>query len=711
MSQKFKSQSKRTHADPAEAKAAALFKDAFASHQKGQLAQAQELYRQVLKVQPRHFHALHFLGVIAGQTGNPALAVALISKAIKSYPDYADAHYHLGNALSDLNQYQAALAAYNRTLALKPDHADAYCFRGHALRQLKQLEAALASYNQAIALQPAYVEAHYNRGNILNDLKQSEAAVASYNQVIALKPDFAEVYYNLGNALNDLKQLEAALTSYDRAIALKPDFAAAYNNRGNAQRALKQFEAALASYNQAIVLKPDDAVSHYNRGVALNDLNRLEAAVAAYNEVLALQPNYADAYNNRGNALRDLKQAEAALASYRQAITLKPDYAEAYYNCGVALRDIKQTEAALAAYDRAVALKPGYVDAHGNRGNALKDLQRFDEAEASYDRAIALKPDYSEAYWHKSLLKLLLGDYEQGWRLYEWRWQTASFINTQRSYKQPLWLGEQSLIGKTLLIYSEQGLGDTLQFCRYVPRLEALGAKVLLEAPRELFTLISTLKGNATLIEQGNELPDFDLHCPLMSLPLAFRTTVSTIPAAIPYLYSDTEKQAVRHKRLGAKTKLRVGLAWSGSSLHKNDLNRSIPLALFASLLDLPIEFHALQKEISPEDAAFLADATAIAPHQNELIDFSDTAALIAEMDLVISVDTSVAHLAGALATPVWLLLPFMPDFRWMLDRIDSPWYPTATLFRQPVIDDWASVLLAVAGELKLRQLAFNTSL
>ena len=638
MSPKFKSQSKRTHADLAEAKAAALFQEAFALHRQGQLVQAQEGYRQVLQLRPRHFHALHFLGVIAGQTGDSALAVALIGRAIKINPDYADAHYHLGNALGDLNRPEAALASFNQAIALKPDHADAYYFRG--------------------------------------------------------------------NVLNDLKQFAAALASYDQAIALKPDFVAAYNNRGNAQRALQQFEAALASYHQAIALKPDDAVSHYNCGVALNDLNRQEAAVAAYNQAIALKPDYADAYNNRGNALRELKQPEAALASYRQAIALKPDYAEAYYNCGLALRDIKQTEAALAFYDRAIDLKPDYVAAYCNRGNAFRDLKRFDEAEAGYDSAIAIQPDYAEAYWHKSLLKLLLGDYDAGWRLYEWRWKTASFINTARHYPQPLWLGEQALTGKTLLIYCEQGLGDSIQFCRYALMAQARGAKVILEAPRELFALLSSLKDHVTLIEQGRQLPDFDLHCPLLSLPLAFKTTVATIPAAIPYLDSDTKKQAIWHKRLGAKTKPRVGLAWSGSTLHKNDVNRSIPLSLFASLLELPIEFHALQKDIRAEDAVFLANHTGIQTHQDELLDFSDTAALIAEMDLVISVDTSVAHLAGALAKPVWLLLPYMPDFRWLLDRADSPWYPTATLFRQPVMDDWTSVMLAVADELKRRHAA-----
>ena len=699
MSPKFKSQSKRTAADPAEAKAAVLFQEAFTNHQKGQLAQAQEGYRQVLKIQARHFHALHFLSVIAAQTGNTAQAVELIGNAIKVNPDYADAHYHLGNALNDLNRPEAALASYHQAIALKPDHADAYYYRGNTLSQLRQFDEALASYCQAISLRPDYVEAHYQCGNILNDLKQSEAALVSYNRVIALRPNFALTYYNRGNALNDLKQFDAAVASYNQAIALKPDFIEAYNNRGNTQRQMGQFDAALASYQQASALKSDDAVSYYNCGLVLNDLKRFEAAVAAYSQAIALKPNYADAYNNRGNAQRDLKQPEAALASYRQAIALKPDYAEAYYNVGVALRDLKQTEAALASYHQAIAIKPDYIDAYCNRGNAYRDLKRFDEAVASYDYAIAIKPDYAKAHWYKSLLKLLLGDYDEGWRLYEWRWRTATFTNTVRYYQQPLWLGEQALIGKTLLIYGEQGLGDTLQFCRYVQMAQAQGAKVILAVPRELFTLMTTLKGNVTLIEQGHELPDFDLHCPVMSLPLAFKTAVSTIPAAVPYLYSSPEKQALWHKRLGAKTKLRVGLAWSGSSLHENDLNRSLPLALWASLLALPIEFHALQKDIRADDADFLSNHTTIQSHQDELLDFSDTAALIANMDLVIAVDTSVAHLAGALAKPVWLLLPFIPDFRWLLDRADTPWYPTARLFRQPVAGDWESVISAVVRE------------
>jgi hypothetical protein len=264
-----------------------------------------------------------------------------------------------------------------------------------------------------------------------------------------------------------------------------------------------------------------------------------------------------------------------------------------------------------------------------------------------------------------------------------------------------LWLGHQTIVGKTLLIYAEQGLGDVIQFCRYATTVEALGAKVIVEVPAPLVPLISTLKGNFTIVEQGKPLPAFDLQCPVMSLPLAFKTSVATIPAEVPYLYADSGKQKVWQERLGNKTRIRVGLVWSGTKDHKNDHNRSIPLKLMKPLMRLPIEFHVLQKDIRSEDAVVLSQLKKMYSHQAELHDFSDTAALVQEMDLVISVDTSVAHLAGALAKSVWILLPFMPDYRWMLDRADSPWYPTATLVRQPAIGDWTSVILEITKRLE----------
>jgi hypothetical protein len=308
----------------------------------------------------------------------------------------------------------------------------------------------------------------------------------------------------------------------------------------------------------------------------------------------------------------------------------------------------------------------------------------------NYDQAIALTPHLTESYWNKSLIKLTLGDYELGWELYEWRWK-SSLKEYVREFSEPLWLGETSISGKTLLIYAEQGLGDVIQFCRYTRMVKDLGAKIVLEVPSSLVSLMTTLKDDIIITKRGDPFPAFDLQCPIMSLPLAFKTTVESIPADVPYLFSDPKKTL--KKCLGVKTKKRIGLVCSGAESHKEDTKRSIPLHLFKPLLDLPFEFHLLQKEIRVTDEAFLAENSLIQTHQENLVDFSDTAALIKEMDLVISVDTSVAHLTGALGCPVWILLPWKAEWRWLLDRTDSPWYPSATLFRQPGMGDWDGVI------------------
>ena len=308
---------------------------------------------------------------------------------------------------------------------------------------------------------------------------------------------------------------------------------------------------------------------------------------------------------------------------------------------------------------------------------------------------LKLKPDYANAYWNKSLLKILNGDYLEGWQLYEWRWKTELLIHL-RGYKQPLWLDTQSLLNKTLLIYPEQGLGDYIQCIRYAVLVEQLGATVILEVPSELMSLVSTLKGQFTLVESGKPLPEFDYHCPVMSLPLAFKTTVDTIPADLPYLYTNEDKKQHWQEKLGNKTVTRIGLVWSGSTTHNNDHNRSLLLQQLSSLLELPVEFHSLQKEVRTVDIKTLTEFPSIHQHQDDLQDFSDTAALVDAMDIIISVDTSVAHLAGAMGKKVFVLLPYAPDYRWMLDRPDSPWYPSATLFRQPALDDWESVIVEI---------------
>ena len=537
--------------------------------------------------------------------------------------------------------------------------------------------------------QPA---AYFYSGNEFYTLKRFGEALAHYDYAISLNPTLAEAYCNRGAVLNELERFDDALLSYDRAISLNPKYAEAYSNRGIALNKLKRFDDALLSYDCAISLNPKYAEAYCNRGAVLNELKRFDDALLSYDCAISLNPKYAEAYNNRGIVLNKLKRFDDALLNYDCAIALKTDYAESYYNRGVILDELMCFDEALLSYDHAISLNPKYAEAYSNRGVTLNKLKRFDEALINYDKAISLKPDLIEGYWNKAFLKLILGDYELGWQLHEWRWK--SFLKKHvREFSEPLWLGDASISGKTLLIYAEQGIGDVIQFCRYVYAATALGAKVILEVYSPLVSLLSTLGDNILVVDMGASLPVFDFQCPVMSLPLAFKTSIKTVPVKIPYLFVDVDKQNIWKERLGIKTKKRIGLVCSGSTIYPEDAQRSISLHLFESLLELPFEFHLLQKEIRSNDETFLAENSHIQTHQENLFDFSCTAALVKEMDLVISVDTSVAHLAGALGCPVWVLLAWNADWRWLLDRSDSPWYPTATLFRQPEMGNWKAVI------------------
>jgi len=686
--------------NPTTAALQAKFKEGLALHQQGKLADAERIYEEVLQRQPNHFDALHLLGVIARQTGRPERAVELIRKAIGLNAKVAAAHSNLGNALKNLKRLEEALASYDRAIALKPDFAEAHCDRGNALMELKRPEDALASYDRAIALKPDYAEAYYNRSIALTDLKRLEAALASYDRAIALKPDYAEAHNNRGNALKNLRRLEEALASYDRAIALKPDYAEAHNNRGNALKDLKRPEEALASYDKAIELKPDYAEEHNNRGNALMELKRPEEALASYDRAIALKPGFAEARCNRGNALMELKRPEEALSSYDRAIALKPDFAEARCNRGNALMELKRPEEALSSYDRAIALKPDFAEAHCNRGNALKDLKRPEEALASYDSAIALKPDYAEAHWNQSLCMLLMGRFEQGLRQYEWRKKLDEPLGL-RSYPQPLWLGEENITDKILFVYWEQGLGDTIQFCRYVKLVEARGAKVIMSVQQPLRGLLKQISPTIQIIGPNEAPTDFDYHCPLLSLPLALGTTLETIPAERQYIKADEELRSVWSVRLPPRTKPRIGLVWSGGTVYKSDHNRSTELKTFLPILSTDADWICLQKEVKQKDLAVLRQVSGITYFGDDVGDFSNTAALLDLMDLVITTDTNIPHLAGAMGKPVWILLSYNPDWRWLLDRNDSPWYRSARLFRQQQIGNWVGVIDQVKSELR----------
>jgi tetratricopeptide (TPR) repeat protein len=597
------------------------------------------------------------------RSGDVAGAAALYRQLLPHLPDDPLLFLVLGTALGQLGQCEESVVWLGRSLGLAPDQPMALSNRGNALRLLKRHEEALADYDRAIALSPAYAEAHFNRGIALADLKRLGEAVTSFTRAVAIAPDYAEAYFNRGNAFVELRRTAEALADFDRAIALNPRHAEACHNRAS----------------------------------TLSELGRTDEAIVSFGRAAAINPGYADAHNNRGCALEKIGRLSEALAAYERAIALDPGRAEAHYNRGCVLTKLDRYEEALASYDRAIAVKPEFADAYCNRGCVLKYLGQFDQAIASFTRAIAMNPNQADAHLNLATLALALGDFERGWREYEWRWKSTH--TPQRDFSQPMWVGGQDLAGKTLLVHTEQGFGDMVFSCRYIPMAAALGAKVVVEGPKRLLPLLKTLRGEYTFIETGEPLPPFDLHCPIMSLPLAFNTRLESIPADMPCLFADPDKLSAVSRE--SEKVPRIGLVWSGNREHIGDATRSIALRQLEPILRLPFAFHALQIEIRPEDFAALPEFPRLELHLHDQDGFLDAAALIAAMDLVVTVDTVIAHVAGALGKPVWILLPWLADWRWLLDRNDSPWYPTARLFRQPARRDWDSVIAEVCAQLQ----------
>ena len=451
---------------------------------------------------------------------------------------------------------------------------------------------------------------------------------------------------------------------------------------------------------------PSDAgqtKSFYDQALRAAGAQDFARALNFLDRVIALDPNYAEAYYKRGNALKNLGQLQAAMASYDQAIARKPDYVYALCNRGVVQQALGLNAEALASYELAITHDPADAMTHYNRALLLQEFSRWDEVIAGYERAISIDPAFADAQYNRSLALLYCGHLEAGWRSYEWRWKNARRLGMGgvRNFKQPLWLGEQSLDGKRLLLHSEGGLGDTVQFCRYASLAAARGAIVYLEIQAPLRELLSKIEGVSDIIVEGNALPVFDCHCPMMSLPLAFRTTLDNIPPPARPLLIDSSKQA-RWTSLQAKPGgPRIGLVWSGNPDNTNDQRRSVRLAELVARLPRGYQYFRLQRDVREEDRAALTSSSFINSVDEDVQDFLHITALCQRMDLVISVDTSLAHLSGTLGRPTWVLLPFIADWRWLRERDDSPWYPTMRLIRQESSGNWNGVFERVASGLR----------
>jgi tetratricopeptide (TPR) repeat protein len=516
-------------------------------------------------------------------------------------------------------------------------------------------------------------------------------------RVLKAAPDYFDALHLGGVIKLHSGKAGVGLAMIDAALKLNPSVPEALANRGMVLAALNRDDEALAVIDQALALLPGNFEALVNRGNVLLKLARPQDALASFEQAATLAPGHPGPQIGCGNALAALGRVEAALAQFDAVLTTQPAHADTHYNRGLALANLLRPAEALAAFDRALALQPGHVKSHLSRGSALQALGRHQDALTAFDAALALDKNSADARHNQALALLLLGDFRRGFEGHEARWQRSGMPAKRRNFGKPLWLGEYPLTRKTILLHHEQGLGDTIQFVRYATPLARTGAKVMIEVPAALASLLARVEGVSGVVETGAPLPAFDVHCPMGSLPRALRTEPTTVPASVPYLRADAERLAKWRERIERLPGVRIALAWSGSAAHANDRNRSLALARFEPLLGLDtVSFVSIQRELRDEDAATLARTPRLTHVGDDLRDFEDTAAVVSLCDLVISVDTSVVHLAGALGRPTWVLLPFWPDWRWMLDRDDSLWYPTARLFRQNAPGQWDGVLARV---------------
>jgi tetratricopeptide (TPR) repeat protein len=700
--------------------------DAFAQaldhHRAGRLAEAQRLYGLVLAADPQHADSLNLLGVIAAQTGQHDLAIQRIEAAIARNGRIAGYHNNLGEVLRQCGRLADAASRFRMAIALAPGDADAHNNLGAACHALGDVGGAAGYYRRALMLRPAYPDALNNLAAACREQGDPNGAARHRRRALASDPSQARA--EPGASLPDHggtdtaasrrlaqtlveqhRPAEALVVLRQAALLDDGDPSLSFDLGRLAQEQGYPAEAERA-YRTVLAHRPDHAVAWNNLGNALGELGRRAEAIAALRNAWQRDPLYAEAYFNVGVLLHHEAALSGAVPAYRHALAARPDFAEAATNLGAALLDLGQGEEALVWQRRALAMAPNSPRAHVNHGVVLYGMGRTRDAIAAFRQSLRRAPDHAQAHVNLAHALLMAGQLAEGWREYEWRWQGGIPDLQARSFDRPAWRGEP-LAGRTLLLHAEQGLGDTLQFIRYAPLLAARGARVVVEAPRSLCRLLTTVPGITSVIATGQPLPSFDWHLPLMSAPRVFDTTMERIPADIPYLHADPALREAWHGRLAqALPPLpRVGLVWAGDPRHHDprlsaaDRRRSIPLTLLTSLLRTsPVTFVSLQKGRAAADLAGgdlpIFDAT------DQLADFADTAALVDTLDLVISVDTSVAHLAGALGKTVWILSRFDGCWRWLTDRSDNPWYPTARLYRQTSPGDWPDVIARVTADL-----------
>ncbi|RKE38350.1 Flp pilus assembly protein TadD [Paraburkholderia sp. BL23I1N1] len=678
----------------------------------GQFADAWSLVQPVLEphadiTEDARADTLNIAGACSYALGNLADAENYWRLCLRAKPDYSEVYGSLGMLLKSLGRLSAAKAVYRQLVALRPGQADAPNNLGTVLYGMGYRDEAEASYRQAVAIRPDYAEAHYNRAIVLHELRRLHEAEAAYREALKGLPEHAEAHNNLGNVLMELGRIDDADAAYRQALTIKPQYPEALNNLGGVLKATFRLPEAELACRLALAIRPDYAEAHLNLGAVLADLKRLPEAEAAYREAIAHRPDYAEAHYNLGLALTSLERLPEAEAAYREAIRVRPDIVHAHNNLGCVLRQLDRLPEAVEAFAQALALCPDLAEAYYNVGAALAQLKRLPEAEAAYLRALALRPDYGDARFGLAVLVLGMGRFEEGWRLYECRYEQPGFVHhkTRATLGCPQWQGD-TLSGKSLLVWQEDGLGDMVQFSRYFALLKAQGAAhIAFACAPALHRVMASVDGVDAVLDHDTALArvtasTYDCWTSLLSAPLHLRTTVDTIPRAVRLAAEPSLVEKWRPTLETLPDGRKIGLVWKGNAKHHNDANRSIPtLATLAPLWSVPsLSFVSLQKGQGEDEARNPPDGQSLLDLGSAVNDLADSAAIIEQLDLVICVDTSIAHLAASLGKPCWVMLPEKDvDWRWMHERSDSPWYPhTLRLFRRAAGEGWSVTVESV---------------
>ena len=662
---------------------------------------AEELTRRF----PRHGAAWNALGAIHGMAGRHDAALQSFLRAATLMPDDAETWNNLGIAQRKAGKPAEAEACFRQAVQLQPDYADAYLNLATLLENIGRFDEAEGAYSRVLQLKPDSFDAHFKFGNMLLALGRAEDAVTSYRRAVQVRPDVSEAHNNLGIALRNLGYVAEAEMHYRQAIRIRENYAEAHNNLGINLIDQRRFREAESCTRRALQLRPDYAEAHSNLGVVLHELGRLAEAEASYRAALAHKPDYPHAHYNLGLTLTELERASEAEASYRKALELTPHDAEGHLNLGIVLKEKGDLDGAESCYRQALALDSQSAKAYNNLGIVLAELGRLDESEASLQRALAITGDYAEAHYNLGLTWLAAGRLQQGWPKYEYRWEGGRPKRQRPATPLPQWTGQAVAGEARILVFGEQGMGDKLQFARYLPLVqERFTGGVGMVVDSALLALFRHAFPGIEFFEVApQDQTAWHFQCPLLSLPLAFQTSLESIPATIPYLFADPAKLAKWKNRIDAlqlPTVGKAGLVWKTGPLMKNAPHRSLKLEQLSRLFQHPNwQWFSLQKELDAEEVTALA-ANKVIDWSAEFNDFSDTAALIANLDLVVSVDTAVAHLAGAMGKRVWLLNRRVGEWRWMRDREDSPWYPGMRIFTQRREGEWDEVVERIRATL-----------